>query len=237
MKLAVIGDPVAHSRSPELHRQFLRKAGINGTYEAIRVRAGEAVAAIERMRADGYTGCNITSPLKEEVVAACDVLEPTARKAGAVNTILFDDRIVGENTDGIGALGAIAELLGESIGSRRVVVLGTGPTARATFTQANADGVAIAVWGRNPDKVRALCKHYQISSWVPHGDTDVIFSTLPPNAALPPDVIDALRDAPLVIDANYGDRAMLGKQIGRTIPDGSLMLERQARASFDFWAG
>jgi len=87
MKLAVIGDPVSHSRSPELFKKFLRDGGIEGEYVALRVPKGNVINVIRRMRLDGYTGCNVTMPLKEEAMAACDILDEAARMAQAVKTI------------------------------------------------------------------------------------------------------------------------------------------------------
>jgi len=106
MKLAVIGDPVAHSRSPRLHRVFLAEAGIDGTYDAIRVPKDNGISVVRRMRMDDYTGVNVTYPLKEEVLRACDAFTEEATRAQAVNTIFFGREILGHNTDGIGARGA-----------------------------------------------------------------------------------------------------------------------------------
>ena len=72
MKLALIGDPVAHSRSPELHRRFMREAEIDGDYVAIRVPLPNVITVVRRMKIDGYLGLNVTYPLKEEAMRACD---------------------------------------------------------------------------------------------------------------------------------------------------------------------
>ncbi|MBV8435262.1 MAG: shikimate dehydrogenase, partial [Candidatus Eremiobacteraeota bacterium] len=103
MKLALLGDPVGHSRSPLLHRGFLEEAGIDGSYVAIRVPTGNATSVVRRMRLDGYVGCNVTFPLKEEALGACEALSDEAQRSQAVNTIFFGREILGTNTDGIGA--------------------------------------------------------------------------------------------------------------------------------------
>jgi len=102
VKLGLIGDPVAHSRSPELQNVFLRDADLGGSYVAIRVPKGNGIAAVRRLAAQGYTGINITTPLKEEVIAACDALDEDALAADAVKPIFLGAPIVGANTDGIG---------------------------------------------------------------------------------------------------------------------------------------
>jgi shikimate dehydrogenase len=125
MRLAVIGDPVMHSRSPELHRAFLLEAEIeDGSYVGIRVPKINAISVIRRMRMDGYTGANVTYPLKEEARAACDALTHEAESAQAVNTIFFGSEILGHNTDGIGARSALEALLEESIALKRIGFLG-----------------------------------------------------------------------------------------------------------------
>ena len=131
MKLALIGDPVEHSRSPELHGQFLEEAGIEGTYSAIRVPKGGGADAVRRLREEGYAGLNVTSPLKEEVVAACESLDEDARMAEAVNTIFFGAKIMGSNTDGVGARSSLETILGQPVALERIGILGTGATARA----------------------------------------------------------------------------------------------------------
>ena len=74
MKLALIGDPVEHSWSPRLHRRFLDEADLDGSYVTLRVPRANAVTVIRRMHLDGYVGCNVTYPLKEEALRACDTL-------------------------------------------------------------------------------------------------------------------------------------------------------------------
>lgn len=234
MRLALIGDPVAHSRSPKMHEQFLRESGIDGSYVAIRVPSGNGIDVIRRMRLDGYTGCNVTSPLKEEAVRACDELDEDARVANAVNTIYFGGKIYGTNTDGVGARTALEAALGEPVALKRIGILGTGPTARAILTQLHETDAYTFIWGRDEMKVDELCEHFDAESW-PANPPEIVISTVPPEALLPKELIEALQHADLVMDANYGKRTTLGEQLRREIVPGDLMLEAQARASFDFW--
>ena len=114
-------------------------------------RRGEGAAAIApALRAEGYTGCNVTYPLKEEALAACDALTDEARRAEAVNTIFFGRRIVGTNTDGIGARSAIEALLDEPVALKRVGVLGYGATARAILAELHDNDAYTFLWGRDP---------------------------------------------------------------------------------------
>ncbi len=234
MKLALIGDPVSHSRSPRLHNRFLREAGINGSYVAIRVPRGNGIDVVRRMRMDGYTGINITTPLKEEVLRACDELDEEAQLAEAVNTIFFGRTVLGANTDGIGAVSAIQTVLGQPAALERIGVLGTGATARAIFAHLRISDAYAYVWGRDSQKVLAICERFEAKPWPAHAP-EIVISTLPPMAKVPDDLVEHLLKADLVMDVNYGERSTLERQVHREIVKGDLMLEAQARASFDFW--
>jgi shikimate dehydrogenase len=236
MKLAVIGDPVAHSRSPEIHRHLLHEAEISdGSYVAIRVPQINAIAVIRRMRMDGYTGTNVTYPLKEEAMRACDALTDEAQRAQAVNTIFFGAQILGHNTDGIGARSALEALIEESIALKRIGVLGYGATARAILGHFSENDAYLFVWGRDREKVRAACERYDAKPWPQENPPEIVISTLPPKVRFEPDMLDALMRADVLVDANYGGRSTLHQQLEREIVTGDAMLEEQARASFDFW--
>lgn len=234
MKLALIGDPVSHSRSPELHGQFLEEAGIEGTYTTIRVPKGGGRDAVRRLREEGYTGLNVTTPLKEEVLAACESLDEDARMSEAVNTIFFGARVMGSNTDGVGARTALEKLLGQPVALERIGILGTGATARAILAQLHETDAYTYVWGRDHDKVLALCDRFEAQQW-PESTPEIVISTLPPNTGLPKHVLEQVRKAEVVMDTNYGERSNIGILLHREVVTGDLMLEAQARASFDFW--
>lgn len=235
MKLAVIGDPVRHSRSPEIHRQFLREAEIDGSYVAIRVPIVNAINVVRRMRLDGYTGCNVTYPLKEEVMTACDTLTDEARRAQAVNTILFGREILGHNTDGIGARVALETIIEESISLKRIGILGYGATARAILAQFEENDAYTFVWGRDEAKVEAVCERYDARTFPYESPPEIVISTLPPKVRFEPNMLEALMKTEIVMDVNYGRRATLHHQLEREIVPGDAMLQAQAQASFDFW--
>jgi shikimate dehydrogenase len=235
LKLAIIGDPVSHSRSPRLQREFMEEAGIeDGSYVAIQVYKTNGVDVVRRMRLDGYTGLNVTTPLKEEVMAACDELTEDAKLAGAVNTIFFGRTILGHNTDGIGARVAVETILGQPVALERIGILGTGATARAIFAQLRETDAYTYVWGRSEEKVSEICERFEAEPW-PERVPEITISTLPPDAKLPEALVEQLLVADYVMDTNYGSRSTLWHQVHREIIRGDLMLEAQARASFDFW--
>ncbi|MGC1382033.1 MAG: hypothetical protein WA814_13545 [Candidatus Baltobacteraceae bacterium] len=235
MRLALIGDPVEHSRSPRLHRAFLEEAGIDGSYVAIRVPQSGGAVAIRRLASEGYTGCNVTYPLKEEAFGACDALTEEARRAEAVNTIFFGRDTIGTNTDGIGARTAIEALLDEPVALKRIGVLGYGATARAILAELQENDAYTFVWGRDGERTRDVCERFEAKPWPSGNPPEIVVSTLPPEAALPDALLGALQSPDLVIDVNYGPRAALARRLDREVVAGDAMLEAQARASFDFW--
>ncbi|MBV9717976.1 MAG: hypothetical protein JOZ77_01545 [Candidatus Eremiobacteraeota bacterium] len=231
----MIGDPVEHSASPRLHRGFLEEAAIEGSYAAIRVPRGEGAAAIARLRAEGYAGCNVTYPLKEEVIASCEVCTDETQRARAVNTIFFGSRTVGTTTDGIGARMAIEAVLDEPVALKRVGVLGYGATARAILAELHDNDAYAFVWGRNGERVSETCRRYEARPWPRENPPEIVISTLPPDADLPDEIAASLQRPDLVIDANYATRTTLAARLKRDVIPGDAMLEAQARASFDFW--
>lgn len=235
MKFALIGDPVEHSESPRLHREFMEAAGIDGSYVAIRVPRGGGAEAIAQLRDEHFSGCNVTFPLKEEALAACDALTGEARRARAVNTVYFGTRALGTTTDGIGARAAIEALLDEPIALARIGVLGYGATARAILAELHENDAYAFVWGRDPARIEAACARYEAAPWPSDNAPEIVISTLPPDADLPPQIVENLRSADVVLDANYGPRATLGRTLGREVVSGFAMLDAQAHASFDFW--
>jgi shikimate 5-dehydrogenase len=208
---------------------------MDGSYNALRVPRDNAISVIRRMRLDGYTGCNVTYPLKEEALRACDTLTPEAERAGAVNTIYFGRTIVGTNTDGVGARSSIEALIDESISLKRVGILGYGATARAILAELHDNDAYSFVWGRDEKRVWEVCERFEAEPWPAENLPEIVISTLPPEAHLSSELIADLHVPDLVIDANYGERSTLGRQVDREIVTGDAMLESQARASFDFW--
>jgi len=237
LKLAVIGDPVAHSASPALHRRFLAESGITGTYEALRIVAGDGRRAIAALRAAGYTGLNVTTPLKEEAYACADSRDAASLAAGAVNTLVIDELCVaGYNTDGLGAVGALRAAGLADLRGARVLVLGAGPTARATIVALVANGCVASIWNHTRAKADAIVTNFGARAWQPQERVDAVFATLPPGiASLDSHLRETVLGAPIVVDANYAARATLGALLGRDVRDGSQMLAASARASFELF--
>ena len=133
-KYAVIGNPIAHSKSPQIHAAFAKKTGQNISYEAVLAPLNGFAETVKNLIAQGYKGANVTVPFKFEAYDLCDYLDNTANSSGAraVNTLIFNDnlnQIEGTNTDGIGLRNDIEQNLGFSIENKDILILGAGGAA------------------------------------------------------------------------------------------------------------
>jgi shikimate dehydrogenase len=236
LKLAVVGDPVAHSRSPELFRAMLSQAGLAGTYEAIRVASGDGARAFVALRDEGYTGLNVTTPLKVEAFEAADTLDDVARAAGSVNVLLLGETLAGYNTDGAGALGALAGAGLGNLEDARILVLGAGPTARAATLAIRSMGARVDIWNRTQARADDIVASLDAQHYEADVRYDAILSTLLPGVEMTdvdPRVANSIACASVVVDANYGARSTLALNFNRpTVIDGFEMLHASARASF-----
>jgi shikimate dehydrogenase len=218
---------------------MLSATGRPGTYEAIRVVAGDGERAFVDLRTQGYTGLNVTTPLKEEALSAADDLDDIARAAGSVNVLVLGERFLGYNTDGAGALGALAAAGLGNLKDKRILVLGAGPTARASIVAIRKTEARVDIWNRTQSRAQAIIEAHDAEAFDPHATYDAILSTLSPGAT-PTDVGSeverAIASATNVIDANYGSRSTLATNFNRpNILDGFEMLHASARASFEIF--
>lgn len=126
-RLAVIGDPIAHSKSPQMHNPALAACGIEAQYVRVQVPVGGVAEAFRRLTRAGFLGVNITIPHKFEALEAVDELDPLARRLGAVNTLAIrDGRLHGYNTDGPGFLRSLKEAFDVEVKDLRMLILGAG---------------------------------------------------------------------------------------------------------------
>jgi shikimate dehydrogenase len=152
----VVGDPIAHSKSPDIHRHWLDRLAIAGDYRKTRVPREELASYFDARRSDpDWHGCNVTIPHKESVAALLDEVAANAAAIGAVNCVVKQgERLVGYNSD----VNGIAAALGaKPLGSRHVAVIGAGGAARAMLAYlAGRQPASIAVVARNAGKAEQL---------------------------------------------------------------------------------
>lgn len=158
-RLAVLGFPVSHSASPQLHQPALDAFGKDFSYIRLEVEPGDIDRAFRKMRKLNFIGCNVTVPHKFEAMECCTAVSEQARVLGAVNTVVFSENETrGFNTDGPGLRQAIQEAFGMKLGDTRIIIFGAGGGAgQAIATQCALEKPAsLTLVNRSLDKIIAL---------------------------------------------------------------------------------
>jgi shikimate dehydrogenase len=252
-RYCVIGNPVAHSKSPEIHAAFAVQTGQDIVYERCLAPLDGFAATVQCLVAEGYRGANVTVPFKLEAARIATRLAERARAAGAVNTLAFaDGEIVGDNTDGPGLVADIVRNAGVPLHGKRVLLLGAGGAARgvllpileqgpreiviANRTRATADALAAHFAGQAA-KVSA-CGFDQIDA-----PFDVVINATSASlaGALPPVPAVAFGQGTLALDMMYGNKPTpfmdFAARHGAATRDGLGMLVEQAAEAFAIWRG
>ncbi|MFZ5622321.1 MAG: shikimate dehydrogenase [Pseudomonadota bacterium] len=158
-RYAVMGNPIAHSKSPLIHRQFAGQTGQVLTYDAILVDIGRFTEAVDAFRRDGGKGLNVTVPFKQDAWRLASRRTPRAERAGAVNTLWWDgdERLCGDTTDGVGLVRDLRDNHGIRIEGRRVLLVGAGGAARGVIEPLLAERPAtLVIANRTPERAHEL---------------------------------------------------------------------------------
>ena len=156
-KYAVIGNPIAHSKSPLIHKMFAEQTGQDISYEAILAPLDGFAATVERLRKEGYKGCNVTVPFKFEAFKIATELSERAQAAQAVNTLKFDgETILGDNTDGAGLVRDIKHNLNFSLKDRCILLMGAGGAAWGVAAPLLEQECHITIANRTDEKAQLL---------------------------------------------------------------------------------
>ncbi len=245
---AVIGDPVRHSLSPRLHNAGFAALGLDWFYVACPVAKGQAAQAIEAMRTLGIEGLSVTMPHKKSVAVAVDDLSPTAAKLGAVNCVRRDgDRLVGENTDGIGFVDSLRSQLHMDPDGLTIVIVGAGGAARSIALAMAEHGAQVGIFNRTASSAEEVVEIVGAASSVVQEeairDADIIVNATPlgmSNDSLPFDP-SLLSKGQSLIDLIYEPEktALLveAESLGVKTLNGVGMLLHQAGAQFQLWTG
>lgn len=236
MRLCLLGDPVAHSRSPAIHRAALAACGITGSYEALTVDAAGFADAIADLRRGVFDGANVTMPHKGAAHDACDDLAGEAERAGAVNTLAMRrGRLTGWNTDVLGLRRLLADLPDGPL-----LILGAGGAARAAL--AATDRMA-RVAAREPQRGAAAADRFgrAVHPWGAPWPGAVVVNATPLGMLgepLPPGVLDG---AVALVDLAYGSEGTpavrQARERGIPVVDGIAVLVAQAADAFEIWTG
>lgn len=168
-RYAVIGNPIAHSKSPDLHAAFARQCAQDIVYGAILGPLDGFADCVRAFRSSGGRGMNVTLPFKLEAFAIADEVTERARLAEAVNTLMFiGDRILGDNTDGVGLVRDLKENLGITLKGKRILILGAGGAVRGVLRPLLDEGpVRLAI--ANNTQSKALDLKQQVAAWADIG--------------------------------------------------------------------
>ncbi|MGH2497210.1 MAG: shikimate dehydrogenase [Ktedonobacteraceae bacterium] len=162
-QVGLIGYPVAHSRSPQMHNAAFRAIGFDAQYTLWETPPGTLGKRVAALRAQNMLGANVTIPYKEDVVPLLDECDMLAARIGAVNTIVNrNGKLIGYNTDAPGMLRALAECPGSPFDSRdkETVILGTGGAARAAAVALlDAGARSVTIVGRDETRINVLLDH------------------------------------------------------------------------------
>jgi shikimate dehydrogenase len=251
VRLAVLGDPLAYTLSPALHRAGLEALGLEGTSEALRVPPGRLGAALGELSAAGYRGVNLTHPHKEAALAHLSQASEESRRARSVNTVVFDaSGARGETTDGPGFLDLLREL-GRDPARERAMLLGAGGAARAialALVEAGADEVRVRA--RDPERAAtawASVPRARILPWdggrgrSRTAEATLVINATPVHDAPGPCPAGTLPAGALVVDLTYGEEVgtWVKECRARGLPalDGLGLLVHQARRALSIWTG
>ena len=248
MKCGVLGDPIAHSLSPALHRAAYAACGLDWSYDAYQVPAGGLAAFVDGLD-DGWRGLSVTAPLKREAAERADAVSDVVTRAGVANTLVLEaGRWLADNTDVPGAEHAVRERWSGAVTA--ATILGGGATAASTGLAladlgartvrllvrdpARAAG-AVAALGRHP-----AAPHVEVASL--HDDEvvgEVVVSTIPA-AAQTATVVARCADVPVVFEVVYHPwPTPLAGSVGpdRVLVTGLDLLVHQAALQFELFSG
>ena len=252
MRFAVFGNPIAHSRSPQIHAAFAAQRGEAMDYQRILAPLDDFAGSVRAFFDNGGTGANVTVPFKEEAWALCEILTPRARAAGAVNTLWQEHgKLCGDNTDGAGLVADLRHNLQWPLKDQHILVLGAGGAVRGALGPLLAEHPAmVRIANRTASKARDMALMFA-GHGVPvfgsgldalKGPWDLIINAT--SAGLSGDTLDL--PAQLIgphtrcYDMIYGDTPFLrwaGDHHCRARADGLGMLIEQAAEAFQRWHG
>ncbi|MDJ1009448.1 MAG: shikimate dehydrogenase [Paracoccaceae bacterium] len=253
---AVVGSPVAHSRSPVLHRYWLRKYGIRGFYIPMDIAADDLAEVFKSLPKQGFVGVNVTIPHKERVLELADLVTDRAALMGAANTIIFrrDGKVHADNTDGYGFIENLRQGAPDwNPKAGPAAVIGAGGAARAVIASLLDCGVSeVRLANRTRGRADALRTEFgsrvTVFDWVAAGNaidgaaTVVNASSLGMTGKPPFRVpLDGLSPKAVVTDLVYVPLKTplleTAERIGCTTVDGLGMLLHQAVPAFERWFG
>ena len=251
-RYAVIGHPVAHSKSPEIHARFAAQTRQDLTYERLQAPLDGFAATVRSFIGRGGRGANVTVPFKLEAHGLASELTERARAAGAVNTLKFERGVIfGDNTDGTGLVTDIVHNAAIAIAGKRILLLGAGGAARGVLLPLlNQNPACLVIANRTESKAQRLAQQFNQQGAILasdfaglRGPFDLIVNATSASlsADVPPIPASAFSRDTLAYDMMYGTAPTVfmrfAAQRGAAVRDGLGMLVEQAAESFFVWRG
>ena len=251
---AVIGSPIKHSKSPSIHARFAEITGEPVVYQAVLGDEQDFAGSVDAFRAEGGMGLNVTVPFKQDAFDYASEFSERAKRAGAVNTLVFreDGSVFAENTDGVGIVRDITVNNSVDLSAKRVLILGAGGAVRGILEPLLAEQPAeVVIANRTVSKAEQLAEDFSDLGTISgsgftdvSGEFDVIINGTSASLAgeLPPIPDTVIQPATVCYDMMYGAQATVFNQwaaekgAAKTI-DGLGMLVEQAAESFFIWRG
>ena len=249
-KLGVMGNPIGHSLSPEIHLMFAKQFGDEISYDKVEIPLGEFESAIGEMIDEGYHGLNVTIPFKFDAFRCSTKCSSQARQSRAVNTLTFqNNKILGENTDGTGFIRDLEERLKFFVEHKKILILGAGGGVRGILPALmERMPKSVTVANRSVARAQELCDEFGIQS-ILYDETgsesyDLIVNATPTSLQNKAPLVSpfAFDGCELAYDLVYAAKPTpfmeLAKQGGaRHASDGLGMLVEQAADSYEIWMG
>lgn len=250
---AVIGNPIAHSLSPEMHRGGYRELGLEADYLRLQVESSTLPQAVQGLKALGFTGWNVTVPFKEQIIPYLDELTAEALEAGAVNTVKVQGgRLIGHNTDGQGFVRSIQSELTLKKGMP-VVILGAGGAAKGIAMALLPFEVKIIILNRTQERAQhlvdlinknggeAVTQPWEAGDWLKSTQLLVQTTSLGLKQEQYPFSLSGISQEMLVVDIifNPWETPFLreARELGCRTLNGVGMLLYQGALAWEFWLG
>lgn len=242
-RLGVVGSPIAHSRSPELHSAGLRLAHLEGTSERVELDGARA-AGLRDLLPARFDALSVTAPLKHVAFELCDDVDDVATRTESVNSLLFrEGRLLGRSTDGEGFLDALAHSTQATPRDRHVVVLGAGGAASAIVDALVQHGASsVVIHARNQERVMNIAQRYErvYAHSLVYRPVDLIVNTLPTQARdREAAVLQGVSPDTVAVDITYDQERSpwleLYENVGCTVANGRAMLVFQAARQLSWW--
>ena len=242
-KFFVIGNPINHSLSPELHNFWLKENGINGSYGKIKLEEGDLKNFIQKLRKDEINGINVTIPFKNKVIKYLDKLSLEAEKTGSVNTIYKNNQdIIGHNTDVAGFELGLRHSKINVLGKSTFIIGAGGVVPSIIYSLLNMGCKKIMLTNRTiekTEKIKKIFKEIKIIKWGEIPNFDIVINAT--SVGLKGDTLKLDFDVKnkIFYDVIYNPKETEflknAKMKGNKIENGKLMFIYQANQSFSIW--